>query len=146
MEMRAASESEGSPIAITARQLESLVRVAEARARAALRIKVLEEDAGASVALMKRSLEEVGIDMSSHKIDIDIIMTGKPKSMQDKLRTILTTLIEMEKETGIAQKTELLDELSNKFALRRQEAEGLISRLIKEGTVYEPKDGYLKKT
>jgi replicative DNA helicase Mcm len=32
--MRSVSESEGSPIAITARQLESLVRLAEARARA----------------------------------------------------------------------------------------------------------------
>ena len=62
--MRSASETEGSPVAITARQLESLVRIAEARARVALRKEVTAEDADAAIAIMKRSLEEVGIDMS----------------------------------------------------------------------------------
>ena len=76
--MRSASEAEGTPVAITARQLESLVRVAEAKARMALRKEVLAEDAETAVAIMKRSLEEVGIDVSSRKFDIDIIMTGKP--------------------------------------------------------------------
>ena len=62
--MRSASETEGSPVAITARQLESLVRIAEARARVALRKDVTAEDAEAAIAIMKRSLEEVGIDLS----------------------------------------------------------------------------------
>ncbi|MEM2914097.1 MAG: hypothetical protein QXH91_01655 [Candidatus Bathyarchaeia archaeon] len=144
--MRSASEGEGSPIAITARQLESLVRLAEARARAALRKEVLAEDAEAAIAITKRSLEEVGIDVSSHKIDIDIIMTGKPKSVQDKLRAILSTLVEMEKETGMVNRTDLLDKLSSEFDIPRAEAEKLIGQLIREGTVYEPKNGYLKKT
>jgi len=87
--MRSASEAEGTPIAITARQLESLVRVAEAKARLALRKEVLAEDAETAIAIMKRSLEEVGIDVSSRKFDIDIIMTGKPKSVRDKLSVIL---------------------------------------------------------
>ncbi len=101
--MRSASESEGSPVAITARQLESLVRISEARARASLRKEVLAEDAEAAIAIMKRSLEEVGIDLSSYKMDIDLIMTGKPKSVRDKLQTVLSTLMEMEKETGIVE-------------------------------------------
>jgi replicative DNA helicase Mcm len=75
LEMRSASEAEGSPIAITARQLESLVRISEARARVALRAEILTEDAEHAIAIMRRSLEESGIDVSSHKIDIDIIMT-----------------------------------------------------------------------
>ncbi|MCJ7768337.1 minichromosome maintenance protein MCM, partial [Candidatus Bathyarchaeota archaeon] len=79
--MRSASEAEGSPVAITARQLESLVRISEARTRVALRNEVSAEDAEAAIAIMKRSLEEVGIDLSSYKMDIDLIMTGKPKSM-----------------------------------------------------------------
>src|SRR4030043_829814 len=69
--MRSASESEGSPVAITARQLESLVRTSEARARAALRKEVQAEDAEAAIAIMNKSLGEVGIDLSSFKIDID---------------------------------------------------------------------------
>src|SRR5512136_2338785 len=71
--MRSASEVEGSPVAITARQLESLVRTSEARARSALRDEVVSDDADHAIAMMRRSLEEVGIDLSSFKIDIDII-------------------------------------------------------------------------
>jgi replicative DNA helicase Mcm len=144
--MRSASETEGSPIAITARQLESLVRTAEARARAALRKEILAEDAEASVAIMNRSLEEVGIDVSSSKIDIDIIMTGKPKSLRDKLQTVLSTIMEMEKETGMVEKVAILDELEAKYKISPVEADRLIGQLLREGTIYSPRDGYLKKT
>jgi replicative DNA helicase Mcm len=144
--MRSASEAEGSPVAITARQLESLVRLAEARARAALRKEVLAEDAEAAITIMKRSLEEVGIDLSSYKYDIDLIMTGKPKSVRDKLQTILSTLMAMEKETGVVEKTALLNELETKYQISRGEAERLIGQLLREGTIYEPREGYLKKT
>ena len=144
--MRAASETEGSPVAITARQLESLVRTAEARARAALRKEVLAEDAEAAVAIMKRSLEEVGIDLSSYKIDIDIIMTGKSKSMRDRLQIILTTLRELEKDTGMAEKAALEAELEEKYQISRSETNRMLSQLLREGTIYEPREGYLKKT
>jgi replicative DNA helicase Mcm len=144
--MRAASEGEGSPIAITARQLEALVRLAEARARAALRSVVLAEDAEAAINIMRRSLEEVGIDVSSKKFDIDIIMIGKPRSMQDKLRVILSTIVEMEKETGMVSKSELLEKLSKEYDISKAEAEKLIAQMIREGTLYEPRSGYIKKT
>jgi replicative DNA helicase Mcm len=144
--MRAASESEGSPVAITARQLESLVRIAEARARSALKKEVTAEDAEAAIAIMKKSLEEVGIDLSSYKMDIDIIMTGKPKSVRDKLQVVLSTLMKMEKDTGIVEKTSLLNELDETYKVSRGEAERFIGQLLREGTIYEPKEGYLKKT
>ncbi|MEM2118958.1 MAG: Minichromosome maintenance protein MCM, partial [Candidatus Bathyarchaeia archaeon] len=126
--------------------LESLVRIAEARARSALRKEVTAEDAEAAIAIMKRSLEEVGIDLSSYKMDIDIIMTGKPKSVRDKLQAVLSTLTELEKETGLVEKTVLLSELEEKHKMPKGEADRLISQLLREGTIYEPREGYLKKT
>jgi replicative DNA helicase Mcm len=144
--MRSASEAEGSPVAITARQLESLVRIAEARARVALRKEVTAEDAEAAIAIMKRSLEEVGIDLSSYKVDIDLIMTGKPKSVRDKLQVILSVLIEMEKETGMVEKAALVSELELKHKIPRAETERMIWQLLREGTIYEHREGYLKKT
>ncbi|MGB9853363.1 MAG: minichromosome maintenance protein MCM [Candidatus Bathyarchaeales archaeon] len=144
--MRSVSETEGSPVAITARQLESLIRLAEARARASLRNEVLAEDAEAAINIMKRSLEEVGIDLSSYKFDIDLIMTGKPKSLRDKLQTVLSVLAEMEKETGLAEKAALLNRLEVEYKISRNEAERLIGQLQREGTIYEPREGYLKKT
>ena len=144
--MRSASEAEGTPIAITARQLESLVRAAEARARVALRKEVLAEDAETAIAIMKRSLEEVGIDVSSRKFDIDIIMTGKPKSVRDKLSVILGLISSMEKETGMVEKARLLERIQTEYDIGGSEAERLIGQMLKEGTLFSPRNGYLKKT
>jgi replicative DNA helicase Mcm len=144
--MRSASETEGSPVAITARQLESLVRIAEARARVALRKEVTAEDADAAIAIMKRSLEEVGIDMSSYKVDIDLIMTGRSKSIRDRLHVVLSTLMDMEKVTGIVEKDALVNELETKQKIPRGDIERMLGQLLREGTIYEPREGCLKKT
>jgi replicative DNA helicase Mcm len=144
--MRSASETEGTPVAITARQLESLVRVAEARARASLRNEVLAEDADRAIGIMRTSLEQVGIDVSSQKFDIDIIMTGKPKSLRDKLSVLLGLITSMEKETGIVDKARLLERLQSEYDILSGEAERLIGQMLKEGTLFAPRDGFLKKT
>ncbi len=144
--MRAASETEGSPIAITPRQLEALVRLSEARARVACRKEILAEDAEAAIAIMRRSLQEVGIDVTSGKVDIDILMTGKPKSVRDKLQVILGAIVEMERETGMVERSALLEKLEKEYDITLSETERLLGQLIKEGTVYSPRDGYLKKT
>lgn len=146
LEMRAVTEKvEGSPIAITARQLESLVRLAEARTRISLRKTVTAEDAEAAIVIMNKSLEEVGIDIATNVRDIDVIMVGKPKSMQDKLRVILTAVVEMSKETGMVERQLLVDEIFSKHKIDASEIQRLVSRLIREGTIYEPRQGYVKK-
>ncbi len=148
LEMRSASgESGESPIAITARQLESLVRVSEARARVALRKEILVEDAEAAITIMRKSLGEVGVDVVTGKADIDLIYSGKPKSMRDRLHIILNTIMEMEKETGgMVEKTALIDKLTKERDMDAQEAEKLLTQLEKEGTIYRPREGYYKKT
>jgi replicative DNA helicase Mcm len=146
LRMRSASETEGTPVAITARQLESLVRLAEARARVALRENVTLEDAERAVEIMKISLEQVGIDMSSQKFDIDIIMTGKPKSLRDRLSIILGVITSMEKETGMVDKERLVERLQTEYDILAGEAERLIGQMLKEGTLFAPRDGFLKKT
>ncbi len=146
LEMREVTEKiEGSPIAITARQLESLVRLAEARARIALRKEITAEDAEAAIVIMNKSLEEVGIDVSTHMRDIDIIMVGKPKSMQDKLRIIMDEIVELSKEAGMVEKKLLLETLASKYKIESPEAQKLIGRLVRDGTVYERRPGFLSK-
>src|SRR3990170_6285047 len=147
LEMRSASgESGESPIAITARQLESLVRTTEARARVALRKEILVEDAEAAITIMRKSLGEVGVDVTTGKTDIDLIYSGKPKSMRDRLHIILNTIMEMEKETGgMVEKTALIDKLTKERDMDSQEAEKLLTQLEKEGTIYRPREGYYKK-
>ena len=100
---------------------------------------------GAAIAIMNKSLEEVGIDLSTHMRDIDIIMVGKPKSMQDKLRIILEEIMEMSRDTGMIEKNLLLEQLSIKYKIEAMESQKLIARMIKDGTIYEPRPGFLKK-
>jgi len=64
----------------------------------------------------------------------------------EKLRMILSVLVEMERENGIVEKTALLSELESKHQIPRAETERMIGQLLREGTIYEPREGYLKKT
>ncbi len=146
MMMRSVSEGSGASIAITPRQLESLIRLSEARARASLRDTVTAEDAEGVISLMKKCLEQVGIDVSTGKYDIDIIMTGKPKTLRDKLLEVLSSITEMEKDTGSVKQEDLLAHLESEHGIIGSEAERLLSQLQREGTVYSPKPGFLKKT
>ncbi|HYB92928.1 MAG TPA: minichromosome maintenance protein MCM [archaeon] len=140
------SESKESPIGITPRQLESLVRLSEARARAALRSEVTAEDSEAVIRLVTKSLSQVGIDVKTGEFDIDLIMTGKPKSLRDKLQIVLSTIVEMEKAKGLVPLVDLFDTLYKDHKIERDEADKLVTQLSKEGTIYAPKDGFVKKT
>ncbi len=146
LRMRSTSTTADSPIAITPRQLEALVRLSECRARSFLRDKVTVEDTDAIIRLMTISLQHVGIDTSTGKVDIDVIMTGKPKSLRDRMQTILSTVAVMERETGTVQESKLYEELSKTAGLSEGEAQTLVNQLIRDGILYSPKPGQLKRT
>jgi replicative DNA helicase Mcm len=147
LKMRKASgDAEGSPIIVGPRQLEGLARLSEARARAALREQVTQEDAEAAIRIMMKSLEEVGIDVTSGKMDIDILMTGKPKSTRDKLSVVIKVIIELSKDTGIIEQELVKEELEKTYGITKQDAEKLIQQLLRDGTLFQPREGFLKKT
>ena len=146
LKMRSLSGSTESPVAITPRQLEALVRLAEARARSFLRDRVENEDARAIIRLMTLSLQDVGIDTTTGKIDIDVIMTGKPKSLRDKMQVVLSTFADLEKQLGIVEDSTLYQALSRKVDITDDEARRLVEQLVREGIIYSPKPGHLKRT
>lgn len=148
VKMRTASAEggEASAVSITARQLESLVRMAEARARSELRDEVSVEDAEAVIHLMQKSLEQVGIDITTGEIDIDILYTGKPRSLQMQLQKVLQVISELEMQTGTVKDDDLYDALLQDHNINRSEAAKLISVLMKDGTIYSPRPGYYKRT
>ena len=148
VQMRAASieGGEASAISITARQLESLVRLAEARARVHLREDVTIEDAEAVIALTQRSLEQVGIDVTTGEIDIDILYTGKPRSLQNQLQKVLQVVSEMERISGTVKDEDLFEALIQDHGVSRAESARLIGVLMRDGTIYSPRPGYYKRT
>jgi replicative DNA helicase Mcm len=148
VKMRTASieGGEAAAVAITARQLESLVRMAEARARAHLRKEITVEDAEATINLMQKSLEQVGVDMSTGQIDIDILYTGKPRSLQNQLQKVLQVISEMERISGSVKDDDFYDTLQSDHGISRSEAARLVGVLMKDGTIYSPRPGYYKRT
>jgi replicative DNA helicase Mcm len=104
------------------------------------------EDARAVIRLMTLSLQDVGVDTTTGKVDIDVIMTGKPKSLRDKMQLVLQTLADMERETGTVEDAVLFESLSKKVEINEGEAKTLVNQLIKEGILYQPKPGHLKRT
>jgi replicative DNA helicase Mcm len=146
LKMRAMSGSTESPVAITPRQLEALVRLCEARAKSFLRDRVEVEDTRAIIRLMTLSLQDVGIDTTTGKIDIDVIMTGKPKSLRDKMQVVLSTFADLEKQLGIVEDSTLYQALSRKVDITDDDARRLVEQLVREGILYSPKPGHLKRT
>ena len=137
---------EASAVAITARQLESLVRMAESRARAHLRDEVTIEDAEGAINLMQKSLEQVGIDVTTGQIDIDILYSGKPRSLQNQLQKVLQVIGEMERVSGSVKETDLYESLNTDFGINRSEAARFLSVLMKDGTIFMPRPGYYRRT
>ncbi|MEM0254321.1 MAG: hypothetical protein QXK78_07195 [Candidatus Bathyarchaeia archaeon] len=146
LEMRSASLNAGSPIAITVRQLESLVRLAEAHARMALRHEVTAEDAEAAILLMRKSMEQVGVDLKTGKFDADILLTGKPSSLRDKMSAILGIVVELEREAGMAEEKAIVELAKTRCGIPEEEARKLIAEMVRQGTLFEPRPGCLKKT
>ncbi len=79
------TESDIKPIPITARQLEGIVRMAEAHAKLHLREKVTAKDAKVAIDLLKMSLSQVGYDEETQDFDIDRITTGITSSKRGKI-------------------------------------------------------------
>jgi len=88
------------PLPITIRQLEAIVRLAKARARLRFSDTVSVEDANRAIELMKYCLEQVGMDLHTGLVDIDLITTGVSKSQRDRARKVMEIIEELEAEYG----------------------------------------------
>ena len=145
LKMRGTTGREAA-VAITPRQLEALVRLAEARARAFLRDQVTVEDAKSAVKIMTYALLDVGVDVKTGKIDIDTIMTGRPATVRDTLGRVIDIVRELEGETGDVDEKILIAAIVDKDKVTDGEARRFVGQLIKEGMLYSPKEGRLKRT
>jgi len=146
LETRAMGENPESPVPITARQLEALVRLAEARAKMGLKKEITVEDAEAVIRLMKTSLKMVGIDKETGRPDIDTIMVGKSKSQRERFDIILDLVRELGKESkdGIVPVEKVID-AARAQGVEEHFARAAVTQLIREGVLYEPKQGLVRK-
>jgi DNA replicative helicase MCM subunit Mcm2 (Cdc46/Mcm family) len=73
-------------------------------------------------------------------------MTGKSKSLRDAMQLVRTAIADLEKETGTVEEATLYETLSKKSGIEEDVAKKVVSQLLKEGLIYSPKPGHLKRT
>lgn len=145
VDWRRVAERGEAPLPITVRQLEAIVRLTKANARMRLSDRVTIEDANRAINLIKRSLQEAGIDTETGKLDIDVLMTGKPKSQRDNIRRVLDIIEQLEGEYGGAAPVEEIKRIAESEGIRPEFVEVLIEQETSKGHMYEPKLGMVKR-
>jgi replicative DNA helicase Mcm len=130
---------EGGVVALTARQLEALVRLAEASARVRLSPEVTLEDAKNATELMEWSLKDVAMT-DSGIYDIDGIIGSGFKSQKDKMYEILSIIREYQTRDGRITRTELRQRAEERN-ISENELDNYLKKLQDEGAVYEPRTG-----
>lgn len=135
---------EDSPIAITPRQYEALIRLAEASAKVQLRNTVSVEDSQRAITLMKASLRQFGFDPTTGKIDIDRADGAKSTASQrSRIRILMDVIDDIGKRVG--------KDVPVEDILRQAREEGLDSpeeilrKMLNEGLIFQPKQGYINK-
>lgn len=130
------------PIPISARQLEALVRLSEATARARLSKTVDERDAERAIKLMKFYMMQVGYDDETQSFDIDKI-SGNPASKRNKIHVVKGSIAGLEDRIGkLIPLEELEKEIGEK--LSKEELEETLDKLIRAGDLFRPKRGYIQ--
>ena len=129
--------------AATARQLEGLVRLAEASARVRLSDEVTQEDAERAMRLVRASLEDVVKDPETGRIDIDIVTSGQTQSSRDHMRTITDIIKAKSKEMDKVPIQDVVAEALSR-GIEEEKVRDLITKLKKAGDIYEPSHGFLK--
>jgi replicative DNA helicase Mcm len=131
------------PIPISARQLEALIRLSEASARARFSKKVTKEDAKRAIQIMKFYLLQVGIDQETGQIDIDRI-GGTPASERSRIVLVREAILRLESRTGkLIPIKDLKEELIDK--IEEPEIDDIVDKLERLGDIFEPKKGFIQR-
>ncbi|MEM0201975.1 MAG: hypothetical protein QXR73_02265, partial [Candidatus Micrarchaeaceae archaeon] len=130
-------------VPITPRQIEGLVRLAEASAKARLSEKVEESDAENAISLVEYMLRTLAVDRGG-RFDIDTLITGMPREKVKKINAIIEIIKKLEEEEGGGAKIgSVLDE-AEKNGVDRATATRYINELERSGDIYTPKPGVIK--
>jgi replicative DNA helicase Mcm len=143
--MGSTSESAVKSVPITPRQLEALVRMAEASARVRLSDKVTKKDASRAIKLLEYCLTQVGFDKETGKIDIDRITTGISASQRSHISLIKDIIVDLEGKIGKTIPIEdIIEEAKNK-GVDAETSEEVIEKLKRAGDIFEPRHGFVSR-
>jgi replicative DNA helicase Mcm len=147
VKMRASGGDEGGvkAIPITARQLEALVRLAEASARSRLSDKVTRKDSRKAIELLHYCMSQVGIDPDTGKIDVDILTTGVSSSARSNIIVIKEVINDLENKIGKTLPVDDVAREAQERGISADKVEEVLEKLKRSGDIFEPKRGFIQK-
>ena len=134
--------SRGGTVTITPRQIEGLVRMAEASAKARLAKVVELPDAERAIALSEYVLKTLAVDRSGRR-DIDTILTGMPREKVDRMNIIISIIRRLEDSENIAKIQRVVEE-AMKEGLDNQAVDKYINELERSGDIFRPRPGIVR--
>jgi len=139
--IRKLGEGEEASVPITARQLEALIRISEASARARLSSVVSKEDADRAIKIVEYYLGKVASE--GGRRDIDIIATGTSRSQREQIYVLRSLVQQLSEERRGVSAEELIQKASAEN-IPEDRVRALLKRLSDAGEVYSPQPGYFK--
>ena len=137
--IRKEGEQPDAPVPITARQLEALVRMSEASARARLSSVVSVADAERATRIMEGFLRRVS--QTEGKLDIDMVTLGSSRSQRERIDLLMGSMRRLqESHDGPFTLEELKADLDRQ-GLEPSRAEALFQTLRYQGEVLEVRPG-----
>jgi len=141
----AREEAEVKPIPISARQLQGIVRLAEASARVRLSPTVTKKDSQRAIELLSNCMKAIGTDPETGKFDIDRITTGITASQRSRIHIIKNVIDQLEAQIGkVIPITDIVKGASDE-GIDFSKADEIINNLIKKGDLYSPRHGLVQK-
>jgi replicative DNA helicase Mcm len=130
-------------VPVTARQLEALVRLAEASARIRLSNTIEIADAERVIHIVDACLRQVAYDAKTGTFDIDKVTTGISKEKRDIVRVIKDAIRDIGGEGRRAGIDQVIEAVSSKGFGRDKVKDG-IDMLLRHGEAMEPKAGIIQ--
>ncbi|MCI4355384.1 MAG: hypothetical protein L3K06_08485 [Thermoplasmata archaeon] len=137
--VRSKGAEPNSPVPITARQLEALVRLSEAAARARLSSVVDVEDARRATRIVQKFLDR--ITPPNEKLDIDVVTTGVSHSQRERIDAIQDTMRKLQEQGGGTFSLEDLTAEAEKLGIARSRTDTLFQMLRHQGEIAEVRNG-----
>ena len=137
------SSGDSKSIPISARQLQGLIRLAEAHAKLRLSSKVDKKDAQVAIRLTNYYLMQVGYDPETKTFDIDRFSIGTSSSQRNKLLLIKETIKKLEEKHGKMVPLDVLKEELGKN-ISNENFEEAFEKLKEIGDIFQPKSGFVQ--
>ena len=137
-------ENEEVPVPITVRQLESLIRLGEARARSRLSNEITAEDATQVINVVTNCLKQVFVDPETGNLDVDWIAAGTTKTRRDRARSIREIIKGLEKDYGEEIPIAEVLDLAEEEGTDRDKVEEIIEVMKRDGILFSPGSGVIK--